>query len=129
MYDLKLLDEEEFKKLWGSPELVLDNAKRISHHGVPMWVRMPIIPGYTDNEENIKRISEFIYKNLPTVERYDLLAFNNMCKSKYELLNMEWKLKDSHLVETEKMERLKMVAEEVGLDNVRWSGLTKLEAD
>ena len=129
LYDLKLLDEEGFKKLGGSLGLVLDNAKRISHHEIPMWVRTPIIPGYTDNEENIKHISEFIYKNIPTVERYDLLAFNNMCKSKYERLNMDWKLKDLHLVETKKMEGLKMVAEDVGLDNVRWSGLTKVEAD
>jgi pyruvate formate lyase activating enzyme len=125
LYDLKLLDKGEFKEIGGNLGLVLDNAKRISRHKTPMWVRTPIIPGFTDSEENIKDISEFILKNLATVERYDLLAFNNMCRSKYERLDMDWKLKDSPLIEKEKMEKLKMVAESVGLDNVRWSGLTK----
>ncbi len=125
LYDLKLFDKEELREIGGNLGLVLDNAKRISHHKIPMWIRTPIISGFTDDEENIRNIAEFIAENLPTAERYDLLAFNNMCKSKYERLDMGWELEDAPLIKKEKMERLKMVAESVGLDNVRWSGLTR----
>jgi len=125
LYDLKLFDKEKLKEIGGDLGLILDNAKNISDKGIPMWIRTPIIPGFTDSEENVRNIAEFIAEDLPVVERYDLLAFNNMCKSKYERLDMDWELKDMPLIKKEKMERLKSVAETVGLDNVRWSGLTR----
>lgn len=130
LFDLKLLDEGKFRQYTGGNiGLVIDNARQISSRKIPMWIRTPIIPGYTDDEENIRDISEFIKRNLPTAQRYELLSFNNMCRSKYERLDMNWELKGVPLIEKERMEEFKKIAEDAGLSNVRWSGPTKMGGD
>ncbi len=125
LYDLKIMDAEKHREYTGFPlDIVLENARRISNLGKPMWVRTPIVPGYTDTVENVGKIARFIHDNLPTVERYDILAFNNTCAAKYERLDMVWKLEGKELISEELMERLAATAREEGLGFVHWSGLT-----
>jgi hypothetical protein len=64
---------------------------------------------------------------MPDAERYDLLAFNNLCTAQYERLGMEFPLKDAELVRKEEMEAFKEAAEKEGAPNVHWSGATRLE--
>jgi pyruvate formate lyase activating enzyme len=126
LYDLKLMDSANHLKLTGIPlDLVLENARRIAQAGKPMWVRTPIIPGVNDTEENIRRTARFIKIDLPTTQRYDLLAFNSTCASKYQRLGLCWKLENEGLIPQAAMEELAQAAREEGLDFVHWSGLTK----
>jgi len=128
LYDLKVMDGEAHLRYTGIPlELVLDNARRVAAKGKPMWVRTPVIPGYTDDEENIRRIARFIREELPTVERYDLLAFNNTCSEKYRRLDLIFPLAGHRLIAVGKMARLAGVAGEEGLSVARWSGATARE--
>ena len=106
-------------------ETVLINARIVAESKKPVWIRTPIIPEHTDDEENIRAIDRFILENIPTVERYDLLAFNRMCIDKYALFDLEYPLKDYDLVTEETMEHLAQVARDEGLSNVVWSGMTK----
>ncbi len=121
--DLKLMDEHKHYNILGVPlERVLTNALNIAKSGKPMWVRTPIIPRYTDDEENIRRIARFIKHNLPTVERYELLAFNNAAASKYRRLDLVWELESEKLIPEERMEKLADVARKEGI-RVVWSGV------
>ena len=81
-----------------------------------------MIPGYTDNVENIRKIAGFIKKYLPTVERYDILAFNNLCSSKYERLDRIWDLAAAEHITRERMELLSNTAKAEGLDMVHLVG-------
>ena len=103
---------------------VLDNARMVAGKRKPMWVRTPVIPGYTDTEENVRQIARFIRDELPGVERYDLLAFNNTCDAKYRRLDMLFPLAGEGLLAEEKMITLAEAAEEEGLTVARWSGAT-----
>ncbi|MEW6188268.1 MAG: glycyl-radical enzyme activating protein [Thermodesulfobacteriota bacterium] len=126
LYDLKVMDPVRHRKFTGLPlDLVLENARKISESGKPLWIRTPVIPGINDSEENIRKTARFINEHLPTAQRYDLLAFNNTCASKYQRLSRPWTLEKEGLILEEKMETLAAVAEEEGLDIVHWSGLTK----
>lgn len=126
LYDLKLLNTDWHRKYTGLPlDLILENSKQISKMGKPMWIRTPVIPGYTDTAENIRQIARFIKNSLPTVERYDLLVFNNTCAAKYNRLDMKWPLEGRALIPKETIDLLANVAKSEGLDNVRWSGLPK----
>ena len=128
LYDIKLMNEERHRELTGvGVKRILDSARMISEMGKPMWIRTPIIPGCTDSSENIREISRFIAKDLTTVERYDLLAFNNTCVPKYRRLDREFPLKDAELVTKEVMETLAEVARREGVGKVVWSGATKVE--
>ena len=128
LLDLKTMDEERHRELTGV-ELgpIKENARLISRTGKPLWVRTPVIPGYTDSEENIRRICRFIVDELPSVERYDLLAFNNTCGSKYRRLDLTWKFGGEPLLTGEDMESLARAAGDSGISNVQWSGATRRE--
>ncbi len=129
LFDLKLAEPEAHREVTGVPlQPILASAEMISGElGKPMWIRTPIIPGYTDAEENIRAIARFVHEKLPTVEQYDLLAFNNTCEAKYGRLEMEWKLGGRPLIPRAHMERLAEIAREQGLSNVIWSGATRRE--
>lgn len=126
LYDFKTMHPNKHEQYTGVPlDTVLENARIITESKKPVWIRTPIIPEHTDDEENIRAIARFIIENMPTVERYDLLAFNRMCIDKYALFNLEYPLKDYDLVSEETMEHLAQVARDEGLSNVVWSGMTK----
>jgi pyruvate formate lyase activating enzyme len=125
LLDLKLMDESEHLRYTGIPlKTVLANAREIAKMEKPIWIRTPVIPGYTDAEDNIRRIARFIKFELPTVERYDLLSFNNVCAPKYQRLDRHWELEEEALVSEEKMERLTSTAKEEGVNVACWSGMT-----
>jgi len=133
LLDIKEIDSEKHKNFTGvSNELILENAiwisQYIDNNNKKMWVRTPIIPNYTATEENIKGIGEFIVSKLNNIpDRWDLLAFNNLCIAKYQRLDMDWPLKNYTLLRKEEIENLYNLAKDIGVKNVRWSGLTKKE--
>lgn len=125
MLDLKLLDEDRHREATGlSNALILENARRLAQHGLPLWVRTPIIPGYTDELDNIRAIGSFIKDNLPTVERWDLLAYTNLGRPKYHRLDLPYLLEDRPLKTTAEMEALHQTAL-VYTPVAHWSGATR----
>lgn len=126
LYDIKLMEAERHLCYTGVPlQLVLENAREISRMGKPIWVRTPVIPGYTDSEENVRLVARFIESNLLTAERYDLLAFNNVCSAKYRRLGLNWRLEGQDLVADETMESLARAARNEWPGAVHWSGITR----
>jgi pyruvate formate lyase activating enzyme len=125
MLDLKVMDEARHIELTGV-ELapVLQSGRVITQSGKPLWVRTPIIPGCTDSQENIAAIASFIAGELTTVERWDLLSFNNTCGSKYSRLGMSWELEDRPLIDRSAMESLAATAKTAGC-KVEFSGVTR----
>jgi len=106
---------------------ILDNARRIAAAGMPIWIRTPIIPGYTDGEGNIAGLGEFIAAELPTVERWDLLAYTNLGRPKYRRLERCYVLEDAPLLTRATMEALHAIAMEQ-VPVAVWSGATRKEA-
>jgi pyruvate formate lyase activating enzyme len=130
LYDLKLMDPHRHVLATGIPlERVLENTEKIARSGKPLWIRTPVIPGVNDTAENIRQTARFIREKLPTVERYDLLAFNHTCVSKYQRLGLYWDFAKTPLLSEETMEALAAAAIQEGLDCVRWSGLTRPDRD
>jgi len=129
LFDLKILDRERHHQATGVyPDRILDNAAAIAERGMPMWIRTPIIPGYTDDEENIGALAAFVRDRLPTVQRWDLLAYTNLGVSKYHRLDLPYPLEEAKLPLREHMERLAAVAADGGgphLMRVVWSGAVR----
>lgn len=128
LYDLKTLDPKKHLEYTGVPlDTVLTNARIVAESGLPVWIRTPVIPNHTDSQENIRNIAKFIATSMPNVERFDLLAFNNMCIDKYALFGLEYPLREEPLMEKETMETLAAIAREEGVRMVTWSGMTRRE--
>lgn len=125
LLDLKHMDPERHLELTGV-ELapVLENARMLSRKGKTVWVRTPVVPGCTDSEENIASMGRFIAEELAGVERWDLLAFNNTCGSKYSRLDMAWRFDGAPLPSKDTMEMLADKARASGAAEVCWSGAT-----
>jgi pyruvate formate lyase activating enzyme len=125
LYDLKIMDADRHKACTGiRNSLILENARRLADRRVPMWIRTPVIPGYTNDKENLTAIAHFIREELPTVERWDLLAYTNLGKPKYARLGRNYQLAQAPLLTRNEMESAWKTA--VGLVPVaRWSGATR----
>ena len=56
LYDLKHMDSEKHKMMVGVPnEPILDNAKKLAAAGAKMQIRIPVIPMFNNDEENIRK--------------------------------------------------------------------------
>lgn len=135
LYDLKEIDSQRHKLFTGSGnEKILANlvftARFKESHANPkaLWIRTPVIPGATDTVENIGGIGEFIHARLHgAVDRWELCTFNNLCRDKYQRLDMNWAFADCGLPEKSQMEELTRVAQSrVPRSSVCWSGSTRL---
>jgi pyruvate formate lyase activating enzyme len=124
LYDLKILDARHHQAATGVDNTrILDNARRIAAVGTPMWIRTPIIPGYTAGKENIAALGEFIAAELPVVQRWDLLAYTNLGQPKYRRLDRAYGLEGVPLLTRAEMEVLHAVAVEQ-VPVAVWSGAT-----
>lgn len=125
LYDLKIMDASRHKAATGvSNDLILNNARFFAAQGIPLWIRTPVIPGYSADASNIRAIGEFIRDALPAVQRWDLLAYTNLGRPKYHRLDLPYALEDVPLLTGAEMAALWQVA--VGLvPHALWSGATR----
>jgi pyruvate formate lyase activating enzyme len=118
LYDLKTMDPNLHIQFTGKPtQHILENLlwlrDEISNQfpNMKLWIRTPLIPGYTASETNLKAIGEFISRELGSqVERWELCAFNNLCQSKYERLNMSWAFAGTPLLAQSEIDSLGEIA-------------------
>jgi pyruvate formate lyase activating enzyme len=88
LYDLKCLDAAKHKRATGeSNELVIENARKTA--GIrEMWVRVPLVPGFNDSEEEVRDILAFIKKEIGP-SRIDLHRYNPLGEEKYARLDKQ----------------------------------------
>ena len=86
LYDLKLMDEARHRTHVGaSNRLILDNLGRLAAAGNRIVVRMPIVPGYNDDDDNLDRTGGFVAA-LPGVPEVRILPDHATAPEKYRLL-------------------------------------------
>ncbi len=98
LYDLKHMNSEKHREYTGVPNsLILDNIRRIHHElRIPVWIRIPVIPGYNDSLENIRETAKFVAAELDQSVPVSLLAYHRLGESKRERLGMP--LKDLSII-------------------------------
>ena len=93
LYDLKQMDSGVHRALTGVPnELIIENLRRLDRHGIPIWIRIPLIPGRNDGDTNFHAIGELL-SGLENVERLEILGYHRLAESKYERAGMEYTLR------------------------------------
>ncbi len=88
--DIKLADEGQHRELLGWPlELILRNLQYLVSIRANVVVRIPLIPGFTATESNLKGIARIVagLERQPPVE---LLNFNPFAEAKYRRLGRRW---------------------------------------
>jgi len=96
LYDLKLLEPGLHHQYTGSTNRqILDNLRHLrdmqSRLPFRLWVRTPLIPGATATPENLTALGTYLSAQMDgSVERWELCAFNNLCRDQYTRLGLEW---------------------------------------
>ena len=94
LLDVKHIDDEACKKLTGQSNAnTLAFARFLSDNGVKIWIRQVLVPGITDDDEDLKKTRAFI-DSLKTVEKVEVLPYHTMGIVKYEKLGLDYPLKD-----------------------------------
>ena len=115
LFDIKGMDPEQHYHQTGvSNEVILANLKRLDAMEKSIIIRLPIIPGYTDSEQNMKATAEFLAK-LKSVERVDLMPVHEYGKIKYAQIGKEYKL-NVQLIPQERQHEIKAFFERYGLN-------------
>jgi pyruvate formate lyase activating enzyme len=92
LYDLKLLDDARHRAVTGAPVgPILANLQALSERGHAIRLRVPVIPGVNDDDENVRRIAAFA-ASLPRLDGIDLLPYHTTAADKYARMNQPYRL-------------------------------------
>ena len=92
LFDIKTLDRHRHRQLTGKfNDVILRNVRLIAQKGVPMIIRIPLIPSINDSEENLIETARFI-SHLDKSLHVDLLPYHCYGIRKYEMLDMDYLL-------------------------------------
>ena len=116
LLDIKHMDSAVHKKLTGVPnEVILDNIRHVYHDlHVKVIIRVPVIPGYNDSDENIAATARFAAEKLGPDVAVHLLPYHRLGDSKKESLGEEVTL-HIEVPSDEHMQHLKSIVESFGL--------------
>lgn len=126
LFDLKEIDPDRHRAFTGqSNEVILKALRQVRDYvtgpgaGTRLWIRTPLIPGATATRENLLGIGALISHYLGGqgfVERWELCAFNNLCRDKYRRLDMAWRFDDTPLLTSAERDRFVTFARQSGVD-------------
>ena len=106
LYDLKLMDDKQHREYTGvSNRPILENLKAIVARQKEVIIRLPIVPGITDTDENVSALKNLM-RSL-SLRRVDLLAYHALGERKYHKLNREIPLANLKTPTDERMTQLK----------------------
>lgn len=137
LFDLKETEPEKHYSFTGQyNQKIFDNLLYIRDYILNrapeklLWIRTPLIPEATATRDNITGLGVFIAKNLAgIVERWELCAFNNLCRDKYRRLGIAWQYASTPLMTKATVFELEQCAKLSGVDPeiVNTTGATKVE--
>jgi pyruvate formate lyase activating enzyme len=108
------MDKEKFAEIIkGDLALVIDNFDKLMKKDVKVIPRVPLIPGYTMNQENIEKMIE-ILKKYPKIDEVHLLPFHQFGSSKYKGIGKEYTMEGVSPPEDDVVEDIKKVFEKEG---------------
>jgi pyruvate formate lyase activating enzyme len=109
LLDIKSINPEIHQKLTG---VKLDNTIRfldyLEEKGIDTWIRHVIVPGYTDDESQLKALAEFVNK-YSVIKKMEILPYHTMGIEKYKQLGMDYPLKDTKALAPEKLAQAKKI--------------------
>jgi pyruvate formate lyase activating enzyme len=114
-FDLKLMDEQKHEELIGAPLSVVTRSLRaIAERKIPVVIRVPLIPGYNDSDENLLAIANIASELVPETTVH-ILPYHKYGANKYAAVGMRYTLDDLAENTPENLERARAVFEGLGL--------------
>lgn len=107
LLDIKSSHPQTYLEVTGKELMpTLEFARRLSESEKPMWVRFVLVPGLTDDPDNVRGVAE-ICATLKSLQRVEILPFHQLGRSKWESLELEYKLADTEPPSDDLLERVR----------------------
>jgi pyruvate formate lyase activating enzyme len=117
LFDIKHLDDSKHIESTGVTNSgILDNFRLLINSGKDVMVRIPVIPGFNDDQDHLERLKQFITDTKTnSVKKISLLPFHKIGASKYKRFNLPYRMSGIEPPDREKMNRIKELFEETGI--------------
>lgn len=109
LFDIKHFNSDRHSELTGvRNEVILDNLETLLKGRYNVQIRMPMLKGVNDSQEEIEGTMEFLlpYKDMKNFKGIDLLPYHKMGVNKYGQLDMEYAITDEVKLEQEDLDRI-----------------------
>ena len=105
MLDFKEMDGVRHKELTGvANDNILDLARYLSDTGKDMWIRHVLVPGLTDQEDDLKAMRGML-DELKTVKKVEILPYHSLGLFKWQNLGIPYTLEGVPAPTKEEVER------------------------
>ncbi|HCR9750285.1 TPA: [formate-C-acetyltransferase]-activating enzyme [Citrobacter koseri] len=113
LFDLKIMEPRRAHEVvkMNLPR-VLDNLRLLVNEGITVIPRLPLIPGYTLNVENMQRALAVLLSS--GINQVHLLPFHQYGEAKYRLLGQPWAMKDVPVPSSQEVAEMQALAERAG---------------
>lgn len=116
MLDLKQIDREKHIRLTEvSNDKPLEFARYMQKINQPTWIRHVVVPGYSDDLDDIKRLADFIAP-MKNVEQVELLPYHKLGVHKWSYYGEKYPLEGIDPPTAEKMAAIKQIFNEAGIE-------------
>ena len=86
----------------------LEFARYLSKNDKDIWIRQVLVPGYTDKEEDLQKLKEFIAE-LKTVKKIEILPYHDLGKFKWTELGCPYELEGIPTATSKDVNRAKQI--------------------
>jgi pyruvate formate lyase activating enzyme len=115
LFDIKLTGSVAHRQWTGQPnEAIIHNLRIVVEKGVPVIIRVPLIPGVNDSKEEIRHIARTAGGLLPKPARIDLLPYHKYGMGKYQQLDRAYELEDLNTQSDEYVRELRHMCNSLG---------------
>lgn len=116
LFDLKHMDSDRHEEVVGVPtKLIHENLRAIVGSGTDVIIRIPYIPGFNDDDENMEATARFVKEVTPN-SHVDLLPYHELGANKYESVGMEYSMASTEKPSPEQLSHSKGFFTELGID-------------
>lgn len=90
MMDIKLFDKEQHRHYTGVDNTsILKNARTLCEGEIPFVIRIPVIPGVNDNDENYQATADFL-AGAKALQKVEFLPYHKTAGAKYGMVGKEY---------------------------------------
>jgi pyruvate formate lyase activating enzyme len=118
LYDVKHPNSARHREATGVPnERILDNLRKtVARRGPKVWVRHPVIPRFSDSEQELEELCKLILTLEPSVEKLSLLPYHRFGELKYAAMGREYRWKEIPTISDEQIGEFKKLVESHGIE-------------
>ena len=116
LYDVKHCNSSLHKRYTRQPnELILSNLRIVAKMGIPFLVRMPVIPGVNDDNENLAHLGQIITSLGKNCEGVELMPYHRLGVGKYDALRRTCEMSEMRSIGQRECSVVKLSLEEKGI--------------